>query len=125
MNDKLQQRLKALQNEYEAGQKMLAELDAKRQNLTTTLLRIEGAMQVLQEMMQQEGGTSTAELKDRLADAIESLPERERLVIALYYYESLTLREIGEVLGVTESRVSQLHTKAVLALRSRFQATPL
>jgi RNA polymerase sigma factor for flagellar operon FliA len=62
----------------------------------------------------------TSELKDRLADAIESLPERERLVIALYYYENLTLREIGEVLGVTESRVSQLHTKAVLALRSRF-----
>jgi RNA polymerase sigma factor for flagellar operon FliA len=62
----------------------------------------------------------TSELKDRLADAIEALPERERLVIALYYYENLTLREIGEVLGVTESRVSQLHTKAVLALRSRF-----
>ena len=62
----------------------------------------------------------TSELKDRLADTIESLPERERLVIALYYYENLTLREIGEVLGVTESRVSQLHTKAVLALRSRF-----
>jgi len=61
-----------------------------------------------------------SELKDRLADAIEGLPERERLVIALYYYENLTLREIGEVLGVTESRVSQLHTKAVLALRSRF-----
>jgi RNA polymerase sigma factor for flagellar operon FliA len=63
-----------------------------------------------------------SEQKDRLADAIESLPERERLVIALYYYEHLTLREIGEVLGVTESRVSQLHTKAVLALRSRFAA---
>jgi RNA polymerase sigma factor FliA len=61
-----------------------------------------------------------SELKDRLADAIESLPERERLVVALYYYENLTLREIGEVLGVTESRVSQLHTKAVLALRPRF-----
>ena len=43
-------------------------------------------------------------------------------MIALYYYENLTLREIGEVLGVTESRVSQLHTKAVLALRSRFAA---
>jgi RNA polymerase sigma factor for flagellar operon FliA len=59
----------------------------------------------------------TVELKDRLADAIESLPDRERLVIALYYYENLTLREIGEVLGVTESRVSQLHTKAVIGLR--------
>jgi RNA polymerase sigma factor FliA len=67
-----------------------------------------------------EAEAQTAELKDRLADAIESLPERERLVVALYYYESLTLREIGEILGVTESRVSQLHTKAVLALRSRF-----
>jgi RNA polymerase sigma factor for flagellar operon FliA len=61
------------------------------------------------------------ELKDRLADAIESLPDRERLVIALYYYENLTLREIGEVLAVTESRVSQLHTKAVLGLRSNLQ----
>jgi RNA polymerase sigma factor FliA len=65
-----------------------------------------------------------AELKDRLADAIESLPERERLVVALYYYENLTLREIGEVLGVTESRVSQLHTKAVLGLRSNLQTLP-
>ena len=63
-----------------------------------------------------EEASDTVELKDRLADAIESLPERERLVIALYYYENLTLREIGEVLGVTESRVSQLHTKAVLRL---------
>jgi len=58
------------------------------------------------------------DLKDRVADAIARLPEREKLVIALYYYENLTLREIGEVLGVTESRISQLHTKAVLRLRS-------
>jgi RNA polymerase sigma factor for flagellar operon FliA len=61
------------------------------------------------------------DLKDRIAEAIAALPEREKLVIALYYYENLTLREIGEVLGVTESRVSQLHTKAVLRLRSRMQ----
>ncbi len=60
-----------------------------------------------------------AELRDRLADAIARLPEREKLVAALYYYENLTLREIGEVLGVTESRVSQLHTKAVLRLRGQ------
>ncbi len=59
------------------------------------------------------------DLRDRVADAIARLPEREKLVVALYYYENLTLREIGEVLGVTESRVSQLHTKAVLRLRSR------
>jgi RNA polymerase sigma factor for flagellar operon FliA len=69
-----------------------------------------------------ESEAQASELKDRLADAIESLPERERLVIALYYYENLTLREIGEVLGVTESRISQLHTKAVLRLRSRLAA---
>jgi RNA polymerase sigma factor FliA len=71
-----------------------------------------------------ETEAQASELKDRLADAIESLPERERLVVALYYYENLTLREIGEVLGVTESRVSQLHTKAVLALRPRFATRP-
>jgi RNA polymerase sigma factor FliA len=64
-------------------------------------------------------------LKDRVADAIARLPEREKLVIALYYYENLTLREIGEVLGVTESRISQLHTKAVLRLRSRLQEEDL
>ena len=68
-----------------------------------------------------EEAIDTVELKDRLADAIESLPDRERLVIALYYYETLTLREIGDVLGVTESRVSQLHTKAVLGMRSHLQ----
>ena len=60
-----------------------------------------------------------SELRERIASAIAALPEREKLVVALYYYENLTLREIGEVLGVTESRVSQLHTKAVLRLRSK------
>jgi RNA polymerase sigma factor for flagellar operon FliA len=59
------------------------------------------------------------ELREMVADAITSLPEREKLVITLYYYEDLTLREIGEVLGVTESRVSQLHTKAILRLKAR------
>jgi RNA polymerase sigma factor FliA len=57
--------------------------------------------------------------RDRVADAIVALPEREKVVIALYYYENLTLKEIGEILGVTESRISQLHTKAVLRLRSK------
>lgn len=59
------------------------------------------------------------ETRIALADAIAGLPEREKIVVSLYYYEGLTLREIGEVLGVTESRVSQLHTKAVLRLRGR------
>ncbi len=64
----------------------------------------------------------STELKDILASAIERLPERERIVIALYYYEGLTLKEIGQVLGVTESRVSQLHTKAVLRLRAKLHS---
>ncbi len=64
----------------------------------------------------------SVEIKDILAGAIDRLPDREKTVIALYYYEGLTLKEIGQVLGVTESRVSQLHTKAVLRLRARLHA---
>lgn len=59
------------------------------------------------------------DLKRELAEAIAKLPERERLVVALYYYEGLTLKEIGEILEVSESRVSQIHTKAILRLRGR------
>ena len=62
------------------------------------------------------------EIKEILADAIEKLSDRERTVVALYYYEGLPLKEIGQVLGVTESRASQLHTKAVLRLRARLHA---
>jgi RNA polymerase sigma factor for flagellar operon FliA len=57
--------------------------------------------------------------RSSLADAISGLPERERLVIALYYDEELNLREIGQVLGVSESRVCQIHSQATLRLRSR------
>jgi RNA polymerase sigma factor for flagellar operon FliA len=63
------------------------------------------------------------EVREALASAIGKLPERERTVITLYYYEELTLREIGEVLGVTESRVSQLHTKAILRLKAKLQGS--
>ena len=63
-----------------------------------------------------------SEMRGQLAEAIERMPEREKIVLTLYYFESLTLSQIGEVLGVTESRVSQIHTKAVLQLRSRMQA---
>jgi len=59
------------------------------------------------------------EMKDMIADAINRLPERERIVVTLYYFEGLTMREIGEVLSVTESRVCQMHTKAILRLRAR------
>jgi len=59
------------------------------------------------------------ELTRLLADAIEELPEKERLVLSLYYYEEFTMKEIGALLGVNESRVSQLHTKATLRLRGK------
>ena len=59
------------------------------------------------------------ETKHLLARAINTLPEREKIVVTLYYYEGLTLAEIGQVLGVTESRICQMHTKAVLQLRGK------
>jgi RNA polymerase sigma factor for flagellar operon FliA len=63
------------------------------------------------------------EMRAFLAEAIGRMPEREKVVLSLYYYEGLTLAEIGSVLGVTESRVCQIHTKAVLQLRSRIAAS--
>jgi len=62
---------------------------------------------------------SREELVELLGGFIEELPERERLVVTLYYYEELTMKEIGMILGVTESRVSQLHAQAVVRLRAK------
>ncbi len=62
------------------------------------------------------------ETRQLLAEAINKMNEREKIVLTLYYYENLTLAEIGRVLGVTESRVCQIHTKAVIQLRSRLSA---
>ncbi len=59
------------------------------------------------------------EIKEILIKAITALPEKEKIVISLYYYEDLTMREIGEIMGYTESRISQMHTKAMLRLRVR------
>lgn len=66
-------------------------------------------------------GVSRDALKQSLAAAITQLPERERLVLALYYDEELNLKEIGQIIGVSESRVSQIHSQAALRLRSRLQ----
>ncbi len=66
------------------------------------------------------GSFEKEETRYLLADSINRLPDRERLVLTLYYFEGLTLAEIGGVLNVTESRVCQIHTKAVLSLRNRF-----
>jgi RNA polymerase sigma factor for flagellar operon FliA len=64
-------------------------------------------------------GLSREAFRGALAEAIAGLPERERLVIALYYDEELNLREIGQILGVSESRVCQIHGQAAMRLRSR------
>lgn len=66
-----------------------------------------------------EAAVQTEETREGLVDAINKLPERDRLVVTLYYYESMTLSEIGEVLGVTESRVCQIHAKTMMSLRNR------
>jgi RNA polymerase sigma factor for flagellar operon FliA len=63
-----------------------------------------------------------AEMKQAIAQTIGSLPEKERLVISLYYYEDLNMKEIGGILGITESRVCQIHTKAVLRLRAKLKS---
>ncbi len=140
-NSKLEHRLQRAATDAE----LAAELGISEDELQTSLLAIShssiaaldelwsvsdssGDQVSLMDTLEDPGAPDPAraldvgDMKDRIADAIARLPEREKLVIALYYYENLTLREIGEVLGVTESRISQLHTKAVLRLRSRMQS---
>lgn len=73
-----------------------------------------------QQAFDPSGAFEREETRYLLADSINRLPERDRLVVTLYYFEGLTLAEIGTVLDVTESRVCQIHTKAVLSLRNRF-----
>jgi RNA polymerase sigma factor for flagellar operon FliA len=62
-----------------------------------------------------------SEIQGIMSTAIDTLPKKERLVVSLYYYDELTMKEIGKVLGVNESRVSQLHTKAMLRLRTKLR----
>jgi RNA polymerase sigma factor FliA len=143
-NSKLEHRLQRAPNDEE----MATELDITVEEFQESLLQISNSTVAALDELWTVGDSSgdqvslldtlqdpraldpaavvdATELKDRVADAIARLPEREKLVVALYYYENLTLREIGEVLGVTESRISQLHTKAVLRLRSRLTAEVL
>jgi RNA polymerase sigma factor for flagellar operon FliA len=63
----------------------------------------------------------TRHLKELIAEAIDDLPYQEKVVISLYYYEELTMKEIGKVLEITESRVSQIHTKTIFHLRSKLK----
>ncbi len=76
---------------------------------------------VFDENADTSGDIESGAVKQSLGEGIDRLPDRERLVIALYYYEGLTFKEIGKILEVSESRVYQLHTQAVLRLRGYLQ----
>ena len=69
--------------------------------------------------------TRLKEIKVAVARAIEQLPEKERLVISLYYLDELTMKETGKVLSITESRVSQIHSQAILRLRAKLKKEKL
>lgn len=66
-----------------------------------------------------EGYIEISEVKRMLADAIDKLPEKEKKVVSLYYFNDLTLKEISKIMEVSESRISQLHTKAILRLKGK------
>ena len=94
----------------------LMDIDAVRQNLP------EIAEEELYEILQDESSRDPfisvhfAELREMLMKALECLPDKGKLLISLYYYEELTMKEIGEIMGYTESRISQMHTQAILHL---------
>jgi RNA polymerase sigma factor FliA len=131
----LEHRLQRSPSEEELADHMTMELD----DLQDALAEISNlGMVALDQMLSPERGGASAgdmvpdrrgitpeaafqdeETRQMLHDAISRLPERERLVLGLYYFEGLTLAEIGKVLGVTESRVCQIHTKSVMSLRHR------
>ena len=68
-----------------------------------------------------EDAVENSEVKEILIDTVNSLPEKEKKIVGLYYFEELTYKEIGKLLNISESRVSQLHTKAILRLKSKFK----
>jgi RNA polymerase sigma factor for flagellar operon FliA len=87
-------------------------VDADREVNILECIAHDGTTDPLSDLIQQD-------MWDLLGEAIEQLPEKERMVITLYYYEELTMREIGGVLGITESRVSQLHSQAILRVKGK------
>jgi len=94
------------------------------EELGKILLDKEGAEDIIPDPYQKDP-FEEAELAERvnlLAEVIDELPEREKLVITLYYYEELTIREIAEVLGLAKSTVSEIHTKAILRMRGKLKA---
>jgi RNA polymerase sigma factor for flagellar operon FliA len=117
-----------LQMSVEEFNKLL--LDTGRTSLLSLddiLVGTEGSEKLhLADVISDDSGTPTTEIETKemkrtLTVAIDRLPERERLVIALYYYEGLTFKEIGTIMGISESRVYQLHTQAVIRMRGYVQ----
>ena len=96
-------------------------------SLDDSLFADDGSKTELHEVVEDESvedpmaGINREEIKEMLIKYIDDLPETERLVIALYYYEELTLKEIGQVLQLSESRISQIHTKTILSLRAKLK----
>jgi len=137
---RLEQRLGRTPTEEEVAEEMQISLEEFHQNLhevrSINFLSMDGLIDPtcadkghLRDMLMDPDGRDPlevlglSELRDLLAEAIDQLPERHRLVIALYYYEEMTMKEIAEVLGVSESRVSQIHSQALLSLRAKLRRT--
>ena len=111
-DEEIRERMGIGEKEYRV---MLRELGA------ATLIPLDDYLAGGGEKAAEDGGPSTqleaTEIKETLAAAIDRLPEKERIVVSLYYYDELTLKEISKILHLTEARISQLHSKAVFRLR--------
>lgn len=102
----------------------------KVQNITTySIISLDDFLEQKRDVSMNECGIGSSldtkieesELVEVLSDEINNLPEKEKKIISLYYYEGLTYKEIGKIMGVSESRVSQLHTKAIIRLKSKLE----
>ena len=107
------------------------EFQKKIQNITTySIVSLDDLLEQKREVTSSEEDKQietpesvieNTETKEILVDAVSTLPEKEKKVVSLYYYEELTYKEIGKLLNISESRVSQLHTKAIIRLKSKFR----
>ena len=135
---RLEQRLGRTPTEEEIAREMNISLEEFYQDLdevrSINFLSVDGLIDATQEekgrlmdLLADDGEKDPlellglSELREAVAEAIDELPERQRLVLTLYYYEELTMKEIAHVLGVTESRVSQIHTQAIIGLRAKLK----
>jgi len=90
-------------------------------NIDDTAAMGRGDKKLMVSLMEQSRSANPYGAQDIIKEGIKTLPEKQRLVLSLYYFEDLNLKEIGQVLDVTESRVSQLHTQAILKLKAKLR----